>query len=161
MMKTHKVTKVIGSNDPDSIKGSALHFISMKTLDKMVVMDRERLKQLRDESDAWKRALQFMQTENSHLKTRIADIVTQDISNEMLAEAENFQNRFITKDELIALARKDIRDFDTWLALTPADNNFLCEALQKQKKLRTELETLEQRFNKLKFEFHQYIAENF
>lgn len=155
------MTNVNTGNDPGSVKNSTLPLISLKTLNKMVVMDRERLKQLKDESESWKRLLQFIQAENSYLKTRIADIVTQDISAEMLVEAENFQNRFITKDELIALARKDIRDFDTWLALTPADAEFLKEALKKQKKLRTELETLEQRFNKLKFEFHNYISENF
>jgi hypothetical protein len=134
----------------------------MKTIEKMEVMDRERVKQFHKESESWKRLLEFIQAENSHLKTRIADIVSRDISKEMLVEAENFQNRFIRKDEMMALARKDIRDFATWITGEHIDDAiFLNAALKKQKKLRTEMEILEQRFNKLKFEFHNYIAENF
>ncbi len=135
--------------------------ISMKTAAKMLVMNRDRLKLFHKENESWKRLLEFIQAENCYLKARIADIVNQEISEDMLAEAENFQHRFIRKDEMIALARKDIRDFDGWIARqTTGDGTILKEALQMQTKLRTEMEKLEQRFNVLKSEFNNYISEN-
>ena len=128
----------------------------------MLVMEQLRVRQYQKESESWKRMLEYIQMENSCLKTRLADVVSQDSRNVMLAEAENFQNRFIRKDEVISLVRRDIREFDTLLMSSLAAGNInLAETSKRQKKLRTEMETLEQRFNKLKFEFHNYIAENF
>ena len=128
----------------------------------MMVMEQLRVRQFQKESESWKRMLEYIQMENSCLKTRLSDVVSEDGRKELLAEAENFQNRFIRKDEVISLVRRDIREFDTLLLNSlEAGNINLAETSKKQKKLRTEMETLEQRFNKLKFEFHNYIAENF
>lgn len=127
-----------------------------------MVMEQLRVRQFQKESESWKRMLEYIQMENSCLKTRLSDVVSEDGRKELLAEAENFQNRFIRKDEVISLVRRDIREFDTLLLNSlEAGNINLAETSKKQKKLRTEMETLEQRFNKLKFEFHNYIAENF
>ena len=127
-----------------------------------MVMEQLRVRQFQKESESWKRMLEYIQMENSYLKTRLSDVVSEDGRKELLAEAENFQNRFIRKDEVISLVRRDIREFDTLLLNSlEAGNINLAETSKKQKKLRTEMETLEQRFNKLKFEFHNYIAENF
>ena len=112
-----------------------------------MVMEQLRVRQFQKESESWKRMLEYIQMENSCLKTRLSDVVSEDGRKELLAEAENFQNRFIRKDEVISLVRRDIREFDTLLLNSlEAGNINLAETSKKQKKLRTEMETLEQRF---------------
>ena len=101
-----------------------------------------------------------MQQENSYLKNLLADAVNQDINNEMLVEAEDFQNRFIKNDEIIALLRRDIYNFNERLSDHSSKAGMDNEKYYSvQKKLRNEIELLEQQFNKLKFEFLYFISE--
>ena len=80
----------------------------------MTTIDRQRIRHFQKESESWKRLLEYIQQENSYLKDLLADIVSQDINRELLGRAEEFQNQFITKDEMIALLRGDIYDFEQW-----------------------------------------------
>jgi hypothetical protein len=124
----------------------------------MTKIDHERIRHFQKEAESWKRLLEYIQQENSYLKNQLADLVNRDIDEEMLGEAEEFQNRFIKKDEMITLMRRDIRDYDDWLLSLSSQ----CDSdkyYHKQKRLRNEIELLEQLFNKLKFEFLNYIAE--
>lgn len=126
----------------------------------MTTIDRQRIRHFQKESESWKRLLEYIQQENSYLKDLLADIVSQDINRELLGRAEEFQNQFITKDEMIALLRGDIYDFEQWLLnLASHYKRNINEYLEKQRKLRNEIESLEQRFNKLKFEFLNYVSE--
>lgn len=126
----------------------------------MTTIDRQRIRHFQKESESWKRLLEYIQQENSYLKDLLADIVSQDINRELLGRAEEFQNQFITKDEMIALLRGDIYDFEQWLLnLASHNKRNINEYLEKQRKLRNEIESLEQRFNKLKFEFLNYVSE--
>ena len=121
-----------------------------------------KIRLLQQESEWWKRQLAGLQGENTHLKNRLAEIVSLPISKDLLAEAENFQHLFIREDEIIALTKKDVYDFDKWLAREySVDGTILDEMTSRQKKLRNEIEILEQKFNKLKFEFTNYVGENF
>ncbi len=116
----------------------------------------------RHEIESWMRLLEFVRAENNHIKTSIAEVASQDIGAAQLAEAEEFQNVCIRKDELMALARKDIYDFEFWLEHNPVDDpEIFRQAILRQGKLRTEMEILEQMFNQFKYKFHKFIVENF
>ena len=82
----------------------------------MATIDQSRISRFQKESESWRRVLEYMQQENSYLKNLLADVVNQDINNEMLVEAEDFQNRFIKNDEIIALLRRDIYNFNERLS---------------------------------------------
>ena len=113
-----------------------------------------------NESELWKRSLEYIRQENSYLKNQLADIVIQDISNEFLYKAEEFQNRFIIKDEMIETVQRNIYEFNNWIYdHLQQDNKANDKYFMIQKKLRNEIEQLEQRFINLKFEFLNYIAE--
>ena len=113
-----------------------------------------------NEFELWKRSLEYIRQENSYLKNQLADIVIQDISNEFLCKAEEFQNRFIIKDEMIETVQRNIYEFNNWIYdHLRQDNKDNDKYFMIQKKLRNEIEQLEQRFINLKFEFLNYIAE--
>ena len=113
-----------------------------------------------NEFELWKRSLEYIRQENSYLKNQLADIVIQDISNEFLYKAEEFQNRFLIKDEMIETVQRNIYEFNNWIYdHLRQDNKDNDKYFMIQKKLRNEIEQLEQRFINLKFEFLNYIAE--
>jgi hypothetical protein len=116
------------------------------------------VQQMEREAESWKRLLEFLQEESVHLKIRIAEIASQDMDKELLAEAENFQNRFMQQEEIIALARRDVAAFER-LAGGYATDSSDKKISHAQKKLRKDIGMLEQAFHKLKFEFNQYLAE--
>lgn len=117
---------------------------------------------LQQESEWWKRQLSYLQAENTSLKNRLADLATHELNTEKLSEVENFQHLFIREDEMIALTKRDVYDFEKWLTQEPQRENSALDAISsRQRKLRNEIEILEQKFNKLKFEFANYVAENF
>jgi hypothetical protein len=135
-----------------------MYFLKEKTTG----MYNNKVRLLQQESEWWKRQLSYLQAENTHLKNRLAEIANQEINKDLLAEAENFQHLFISEDQLIALTKKDVYDFDKWLSKEYLDDgSLLSEITSRQRKLRNEIEILEQKFNKLKFEFTNYVAENF
>lgn len=121
-----------------------------------------KIRLLQQESDWWKRQLSSLQAENTHLKNRLADIAAHELNTDRLAEVENFQHLFIREDEMIALTKRDVYDFDKWISheFKPEDST-LDSISSRQRKLRSEIEVLEQKFNKLKFEFANYVADNF
>ena len=126
----------------------------------MSTVIQESIRHFQNESDLWMRLLEFICQENNYLKNQLADIVCQDINNEMLCKAEEFQNRFIEEEEMIALVQKDIHKFNDWLFCLLAQNEMDNDKYRlMRKKLRNEIEQLEQHFNNLKFEFLNYVAE--
>lgn len=125
-------------------------------------MDNDRLIQIREESDSWKRLLDFIQSENTSIKTRIADITTYNINQGLLERAEDFQQRCIRKDELVATLRQDVKAFDSWVGkYYKLSGPLLAEVLDRQRRLRADVKTLSQRFHQLKFSFHDFVSENF
>lgn len=120
-----------------------------------------KFKQFEHENETWKRLLEFLQIENVHLKTRLANITRESITKDLLEQIEYYQNQFVKEDETIALLRHDVAGQQHWLTREfYEDGSIWRELLRKQEKLRREIEIAEQRFNKLKFEFNNYLAAN-
>lgn len=122
-------------------------------------MNDQVIQQFKREAESWKRLLEFLQAENTYLKTRIAEIAGHDMDSELLTETENFQHHFLQEDELIALTRKEVTAFQDLISKEYKGSETGKEIVPAQKKLREHIEKLEQEFNKLKFEFNHYLIE--
>lgn len=113
--------------------------------------------QFHHENKTWTRLLEFFKQENTFLKNRLSEVVDHRTDKEFLALAEQFQNKFVIKDEYINELRHDINLQDVEL-LNSSDimlNNRLCN---KQEKLRNEMEYFEKDFTDLKNEFNKYLS---
>lgn len=117
------------------------------------------IRQFQQESDEWKRTLELLLLENAYLKNRLAEIVNVSRTTmPFLEKAEDYQNRFMQKDEVINLMRKDITEFDRLLAQCTAENRDLLKTIMhRQKSLRKELLLLESTFSSLKVQFQQML----
>ncbi|MGB4845198.1 MAG: hypothetical protein WBP16_12095 [Ferruginibacter sp.] len=113
--------------------------------------------QFHHENKTWTRLLEFFKQENTFLKNRLSEVVDHRTDKEFLALAEQFQNKFILKDEYISELRHDIN----------AQNNDLLNASdivshnklgKRQEKLRNEMEYFEKDFNSLRNEFNKYLS---
>ena len=126
----------------------------------MITIDQVRIRHFHKESESWKRLLEYIQQETTYLRNQLAEVVCEDISNELVADAEEFQNRFIIIDEIIALVRGDICNYNSWLFEQLAQQDRDNEKYYKlQRRLRNEIQLLDQRFSKFKFEFLNYIVD--
>jgi hypothetical protein len=119
-----------------------------------------KLRQLKHESDTWKRAVGFIMDENIHLKHRLAEILNDDVDSKLLQKAEGFQNGFIRVDELIRFLRNEIASFDKSLTgEIPGDGIDEPGLPGKLKAIRSGITRVEQRFNRLKREFNNYFLD--
>lgn len=113
--------------------------------------------QFHHENKTWNRMLEFFKQENTFLKNRLSEVLDNSTDKEFLALAEQFQNKFIIKDEYIDELRHDINEQDK--KLTESTANYIdINLIKRQEKLRNEMEYFEKDFNKLKNEFNKYLA---
>jgi hypothetical protein len=113
--------------------------------------------QFHHENKTWSRLLDFFKQENSFLKNRLSEVVDHSADKEFLALAEQFQNKFIIKDEIIDELRHDINTQD--VDLINRKEILVDLKLQKrQEKLRNEMEYFEKDFIQLKNDFNKYLS---
>jgi uncharacterized membrane protein len=116
-----------------------------------------RPEQFLHENKTWNRLLEFFKQENAFLKTRLAEVVDHRTDKEFLTLAEQFQNKFIIKDEYIDELRHDVNLQQQ--GLNRKENEMPDrDTLKKQEKLRNEMEYFEKDFTKLKNEFNKYLS---
>jgi|SRR5688572_33229282 len=124
------------------------------------LMPELKIMQLKQESEEWKRLLNFMVDENIHLKHRLAEILRNISDTPFLEQAEEFQSRFLKKDMLISLLRDDIADMESSLVKNRSTISGIGpEIKNKLKKLRHNIAQTERQFNKLKMDFNTYMSE--
>lgn len=111
------------------------------------------------EWETWVRTLDYIQQENVFLKNCIADIIKNDIRQDMLEQVEYFQNQFVNKDAIIALLRYDIANQNRFSEHGFERNGEFTKLQARQSKLRSDMEKMENEFSKLKFQFNTYLAE--
>lgn len=117
--------------------------------------------QFQYESDTWKRLLAFMMDENIHLKQRLSQVIHQQTDKSFLADAEDFQTRFLKEDHHIGLLRNEVADFDKILVHEVFEDGLIFkQLLRRGKRIRENLRNAEEQFNKLKREFNNYLLEN-
>ena len=92
----------------------------------------------------WLTVLNELRIENIRLKGQLSDAINQDVSLAFVEQAEQFQQQFLEKDQVIDLLRHDIKtmlDKSSELAITRTE--------------RQKYEVLEKDISKLIHEFHQ------
>ena len=120
-----------------------------------------RLKQLKHESDTWKRSLGFLMDENVQLKNRLAEILRTEFDASLLDEIEDFQTAFLKEDEMIGLLRTDLAKLDKLLMREVFEDGQIIENINRMLKLiRRNISIAETQFAKLKMEFNSYLLEN-
>ena len=113
--------------------------------------------QFHHENKTWRRLLDFFKQENSFLKNRLSEVLDHSTDKNFLALAEQFQNKFILKDEFIDELQHDINEQEMSLNNT-GENNVDIKLTRRQEKLRNEMEFFEKDFNNLKNEFNKYLS---
>lgn len=123
----------------------------------MATVKISRPEQFLHENKTWNRLLEFFKQENAFLKMRLAEVVDHRTDKEFLTLAEQFQNKFIIKDEYIDELRHDVTLQQQ--GLNRKENELPdSDTLKKQEKLRNEMEYFEKDFTKLKNEFNKYLS---
>ncbi len=107
------------------------------------------------ETERWKKSLDTFLHENAILKIKLANVLDENNSKTFLGTAEDFQNSFIAKDELIKEISGDISAQKLLLNKADLMTNTL---LLKQQKLRNEINHFEKSYSNLRLAFTQFLA---
>jgi hypothetical protein len=119
------------------------------------------LSQFLHENETWKRMLVFIQDENINIKNRLSAVVKEMDGGEdiMLEQIEYFQNRFLEEEENLRRLKKEVESQNQLLIKDIYEDGVLFNKVKnRQLKLRKEMEKMEKDFNRLKFEFNNYLS---
>jgi len=120
------------------------------------------VKQFMHETETWNRTLGFIEEENVILKNRISEIVSTITirDTDLIEKMEEFQDLFVKEDESIQQLKKQINSEDQLLVRdTYEDGNLFRVVCGKQRRLRKQFDTVENKFRKIRNEFNDYLAE--
>lgn len=99
--------------------------------------------------------------ENSILKNRLAEVLNNTSTNaDFINESEQYQNSFVQTDEYMWLVRKEIAAQEQLLlSLKDPENKIPDDIILKQKKLSIDMQSVAREFNKMKFDFNNYLGD--
>jgi hypothetical protein len=120
-----------------------------------------KIKQYQQQSELWKKTLEFLLRENAFLKNRLAELIrnSAEFDKDFLETAEQYQGLFLREDESINLLRRDVANFEKWLAREIyEDGHIINGVLFKRAKLVKDINRAQQEFNKLKKQFNRYTT---
>lgn len=120
-----------------------------------------KIRQFRHESDTWKRNLDFIIQENNNLKNRLSEVLqSTEVDKEMLDRSEYYNEEFTRGDIALSLLKRDIANMDKVLENeTNNSGHAISHIMRRHKKLSLEIGNAIAVFNKLKFEFNNYLGE--
>ena len=155
MKKAHDHT---GRGHKDGSFGNTYPFQATKNV--TVKLPKKMLEQFHHENMTWLRSIDFFRQENSHLKTRLAEVVDSTSDKEFLAQAEHFQNQFIIKDEFLDELRHDVNEQERSVVEKNKGRDLYIDEFFKtrQQHLRGQMEYLEKEFTSLRNEFNHYLS---
>lgn len=121
-------------------------------------MHEEKYEHIKQDQMTWLKSLENLRQENVYLKNRLAEIIKNEVSSELLEKAEYFLGLFLDKDAVISLLRRDIAH---WYAANTASahNGELKDILQEQTKLKNDVERLEKEFVTVKSAFNKFLQD--
>lgn len=118
-----------------------------------------KLKQFEYELDTWISSLEYIVDGNIRLKNRLSDILKDKFDKYLLEEVDDFQNRFINIDELVSLIRNDIAELNKLFERNLFEKGKLKPEIDRKVKLiRSNLNTVEKRFTRLKSDFNTFLS---
>jgi hypothetical protein len=100
--------------------------------EKNKVANQERIRQLFEESESWKRLLDFICEENNYLKIRLRHIDNLRISEQVPGKKENMQLEIQKTDQVISLNKSAIISYEKWLTRQQAQTPDEIESVFKR-----------------------------
>lgn len=124
-------------------------------------MDRVKISQPEQyllETLTWERALEFYKQENALFKTRLSQVLDNNVEQSFTEAAEHYNNEFVFTDELIASLLKDIRYQKDMLETSSSGDHSKDGLINKyQQKMRAEMEKFEKELSTLKHAFNSTL----
>ena len=118
------------------------------------------LHNLYNECNSHLRSLDFYKEELKYLQKRLADIIKRNTDNDILAQAEQFQNQFIiTKDNLAELnhtIKSQLKVVEKMIEKKP--NHFDEKTIADGSKFSQSIHNAEKDFAALKLRFNKFLA---
>ena len=112
------------------------------------------------ENSSWIRLIEFLHQENTHMKNRLSEIIDQILNKESLALAEQYQNKFLTKDDLYdhmlhVLTGQAIK----WKELKSKTGSPIGNEIKRtHKKIREQMEFIEHDHALIKQDYNTYLS---
>lgn len=112
------------------------------------------------ENSSWIRLIEFLHQENTHMKNRLSEIIDQITNKESLGLAEQYQNKFLTKDDLYehmlhVLTGQTIK----WKEIKAKPGNAISPEMKKtHKKIREQMEWIEHDHALIKQDYNTYLS---
>ena len=112
------------------------------------------------ENSSWIRLIEYLHQENTHMKNRLSEIIDQIKNKESLGMAEQYQNRFLTKDDLYdhmlhVLTGQAIK----WKELKSKPRTAISTEIKRtHKKIREQMEFIEHDHALIKQDYNTYLS---
>lgn len=116
---------------------------------------KEKINQALGECTAWLTTLDLLKEESYSLKTKLSEALDNDADKELVAEAENFHNLIIIRDEYIRDIATDTRNQEKKLTEAASKNPSDRQWIKPQQKLRNEIAYLEKDFSTMRDDFYR------
>ena len=106
------------------------------------------------------RLIEYLHQENTHMKNRLSEIIDQIINKESLGLAEQYQNKFLTKDDLYdhmlhVLTGQAIK----WKELKSKPGSAISTEMKRtHKKIREQMELIEHDHALIKQDYNTYLS---
>ncbi len=112
------------------------------------------------EHKLWKRQLDFYRDELAIFEHRLEELVSRWTDNDVLAQLEQCQNRFVREREVIDELRHDVNEHAGYLAKYAEEHPVAIDRVrfEDQVSLRDRMETFQKLFDELKQEFLVFVA---
>ena len=112
------------------------------------------------ENSSWIRLIEYLHQENTHMKNRLSEIIDQITSKETLGLAEQYQSRFLTKDDfydhmLQVLMGQAVK----WKELKSKPVSAISLDIKRtHKKIREQMEVIEHDHALIKQDYNTYLS---
>jgi len=117
--------------------------------------NKEKINQALSECAVWLAALNLLKEESYSLKTKLSEALDNNANKELVAQAENFHNLIIVRDEYIKDIEKKKKNLEKKLreaiAKAPPERQWA----KQQQKLRNEIAYLERDFANMRDDFYR------
>ena len=109
------------------------------------------IRNVKNESNRWKRALGSMSEENIQMKTRLSGILQENFDLNLLPQVENFLTLLLKEEEFINLLRHNVAELDRHLSLESNANSTQVDIMRAR--LENQMITAETRFHQLRTDY--------
>jgi len=112
------------------------------------------------ENSSWIRLIEYLHQENTHMKNRLSEIIDQITNKESLGMAEQYQNRFLTKDDLYDHMLHVLTGQATkWKEIKSKPGSTISIEIKKtHKKIREQMEFIEHDHALIKQDYNTYLS---